>query len=560
MTPVDPRLLRASPAVRRFLAACGGLALATAAVIIAQATLIGLIVTRVFLDHAPFARVSGLVLILAALALVRAVLHWAFEAGGHITSQAATSDLRRALVGRVLRSPDVHPAADVATAAVSGLEGLDPYFAQYLPQLALAAVVPLAILIRVSLLDLESAAILALSLPLIPVFGALVGRDTARRARGRYAAMARLGSHFVSVVRGLPTLRAFNRGEVQAERIAETQEAYRHQTIATLRIAFLSAFVLELAAMLGCALVAVEVGVRLDGGGIALAPALTILVLAPELYLPWRNAAAQFHASADGAAAAARVFALIDAPARVPVPAVPREPLSPTDAPVRLRGIRYTHPGGAEEVLRGVDLTLNPGERVALVGSSGSGKSTIVRLLLRFDRPDAGSVEIGGCDLDLIDPDAWRRLVAWMPQRPHLTAGTVAAAIRLGNPRATDREVVRAARLACADRFIRALADGYATPVGDGGRALSTGQLRRLALARALVSDAPLLVLDEPTVSLDPATAGELAGALAGLPRDRTMLLVTHDRELAARVADRVVELHGGRIRTAVPVDVGGGE
>ena len=550
MRAVDPRLMRAAPAVRRFLGACGVLAVATAVTVIVQATLIGDIIARVFLGHRDLAAVAAPLCVLAAAALARGLLAWAFEAGGHLTAAATTRELRRELVAGVLHAGgEGRSSAAVTTAAIDGVDALDPYFAHYLPQLALAAVVPVAILLWVAVVDAESALIMAATLPLIPLFGILVGREAGRRARARHTALAQLGGHFLSVVRGLPTLRAFNRGAAQIDRIAETSEAYRRETMGTLRIAFLSAFVLELAATLGTAVVAVEIGIRLDNGGIALAPALAVLVLAPELYLPVRNAAAQFHASADGMAAAERVFAELDALPPRPVDADATAPVPA--APVRLVGASFTYPGRTAPALADVHLTFSPGERVAVVGPSGAGKTTLARLLLRFDRPQRGRLLIGDADLAGVDLDRWRRAVAWLPQRPHLPAGTIADAIRLGRPDASNAEVEAAARSAAADGFIRALPAGYATRVGDGGADLSAGQTRRIALARALLRDAPILLLDEPTTNLDPATGEQIAAALARIPRDRTLVLITHDEALAARVADRTVRLESGRVLAA---------
>jgi thiol reductant ABC exporter CydD subunit len=493
--------------------------------------------------------VAGPLLLLAAAALARGLWAWAFEAGGHLTAAVTTRELRRQLVRGVLDSgAEGRSSAAVTTAAIDGVDALDPYFARYLPQLALAAVVPAAILVWVAVIDVESALIMAATLPLIPLFGILVGREAGRRARARHAALTQLGGHFLSVVRGLPTLRAFNRGAAQVGRIAETSEAYRRETMATLRIAFLSAFVLELAATLGTAVVAVEIGIRLDHGGIALAPALTVLVLAPELYLPVRNAAAQFHASADGMAAAERVFAELDA---LPQRAEGAPGPASASAPVRLQGASFTYPGRSAPALADVDLTFSPGERVAVVGPSGAGKTTLARLLLRFDRPQSGRLLHGDTDVAGVDVDLWRQRVAWLPQRPHLPAATIADAIRLGRPGASDAEVAAAAASAAADGFIRDLPAGYATRVGDGGADLSAGQTRRVALARALLRDAPILLLDEPTTNLDPATAEQIAAALARIPRDRTLVLITHDEALAARVADRTVRLEGGRVLAA---------
>jgi ABC-type multidrug transport system fused ATPase/permease subunit len=197
-------------------------------------------------------------------------------------------------------------------------------------------------------------------------------------------------------------------------------------------------------------------------------------------------------------------------------------------------------------------VTVTAGERVAIVGPSGAGKTTVVRLLLGSEQAQVGRVLYGDSDLRSIDRDKWRAQVAWLPQRPHLPAGTIADAIRLGRPDATDAEVAAAAATAAADGFIRVLPAGYATRVGDGGAGLSAGQLRRVALARALLRDAPLLLLDEPTTNLDPDACAEIAASLAAMPRDRTLIVVTHDEQLAARVADRIVRMDAGRIRAGM--------
>jgi ATP-binding cassette, subfamily C, bacterial CydD len=273
-----------------------------------------------------------------------------------------------------------------------------------------------------------------------------------------------------------------------------------------------------------------------------------VLVLAPELYLPLRNLAAQYHASADGLAVAERLLDLVEEPeAR---PAGGEKPSSPRAATVRLEGVSFSYPARQGTVLAGVDLELEPGETVALTGPSGGGKSTIAALLLLLAEPTAGRVTAGGVDLAGCDPVAWRAQVAWVPQRPTLFRGTVADNIRLGDGAAGDSAVRKAAVLAGADAFVRGLPDGYRTVVGDGGRPLSAGQVRRIALARALLRDAPLVILDEPTADLDPASAELVGDAVERLLDGRTVLLITHRAELEAR-ADRVVRLGGGRTLAA---------
>jgi ABC-type transport system involved in cytochrome bd biosynthesis fused ATPase/permease subunit len=286
-------------------------------------------------------------------------------------------------------------------------------------------------------------------------------------------------------------------------------------------------------------------------GGLGLEAGLTVLLLAPELYLPLRNLAAQFHASADGAAVTGRLLDLVDLPSTAPAGIVSAP--SPARAAVRLEGASFAYPSRAELVFDSIDLELRPRETVVLVGPSGSGKSTIARLLLGFDEPTRGRVSVGGVDLADCDVRAWRRHTAWVPQRPTVFHRSVADNIRLGDTTADESRVRAAAELAGADEFVRALPDGYETFVGDGGRPLSAGEVQRLALARAFLRDAPFVILDEPTANLDPESAAIVADAIERLRLDRIVLLIAHAPELAPR-GDRLLELRAGRILEPVGV------
>jgi ATP-binding cassette, subfamily C, bacterial CydD len=544
---LDPRLLGRARAARLLLGVDTALGVVAALLVLLQASLIGWIVARSF-DGASLRAVSPALGLLMLAFAGRATLAWGFEFAGRRAASTVLSELRLALVEHRLRSQpaalDGTSAGEVAAAAVQGVDSLEAYFGRYLPQVVLACLVPIAVLVWVAAIDLTSALIMLATLPFVPLFMWLIGRYTEEQTRKRWRALSLLATHFLDVVRGLPTLRAFNRGGAQATTIAEVSDGYRRATMKTLRVSFLSGSVLELAATLGVALVAVTVGVRLVGGGLGLQAGLTVLVLAPELYLPIRQLGAQFHASADGLAVADRILALLDAP-----PAVGsgggRTPPSPAEAAVRLRAVSFAYPSRPGLVLDGLDLELLPGETVALVGDSGAGKSTVGSLLLRLAEPTTGRVTVGDVDLAACRPEAWRQLVAWLPQRPTLLRGTVADNIRLGDPEAPDERVQEAAELAGADAFVIALPDGYDTVVGDGGRALSAGQRQRIALARAFLRDAPLVVLDEPTANLDAESAELVGEAVERLREGRTVLLIAHRPELVQQV-DRIVALPGG--------------
>jgi len=556
MRIVDQRLVRRARPVRHLLVLDSLLGALSAVLVLVQAVLIAKIVVSAF-SGSSLTDVSTELVLLALAFAARGVLTWGFEVAGRRAASTVLSELRLELVEtRLRRQPlalDGAEAGEIAATAVQGVDGLEAYFARYLPQVVLAIIVPVAVLGLVLVIDPISAGVMLLTLPLVPVFMWLIGRYTEERTRERWLALRLLSTHFLDVVRGLPTLRAFNRGRAQAEVLDRIGDQYRKTTMGTLRVAFLSGAVLELAATLGVALVAVTAGVRLVDGGLGFQAALTVLVLAPELYFPLRQLAAQFHASADGLAVAERMLELLDEP--VSVSGGKLVAPSPRDVPVRFESVSFAYPSRPGLVLDGLDFELHADETVALIGPSGSGKTTVASLLLRFVDPVHGRVSVGGIDLAHCRADLWREQLAWVPQKPTIFHGTIADNIRLGDPGATVRAVRDAAVLAGADRFIQALPFGYETFVGDGGRPLSAGESRRIALARAFVRNAPLVILDEPTADLDRTSAGVVAEAVERLRTGRMVLLIAHRPELVEH-ADRVVLLEDGKGRTQVRDEV----
>ncbi|MFE6868557.1 thiol reductant ABC exporter subunit CydD [Kitasatospora sp. NPDC057692] len=578
MKPAERRLRRDLPVVRRHLTTSTALALAGAALVVGQAGLLAGLLADGFAGQGP--RTTALAALTAVLAL-RALLAWARGA----LAQRAAAEAKRALRERLsarLRHTGPHRLAahrhgETATLLTRGLDALDPYLTGYLPTLAATAVVPVTVVGWLCWTDWTSALIVVLTLPLIPVFGALVGMHTARRTARQWRLLARLGGHFLDVLAGLPTLRAFGREHHQTGVVREMADAHRRATMRTLRVAFLSSLVLETVATLSVALVAVPVGLRLLAGELDLRTALVVLFLAPEAYLPLRAAGAAFHDSAEGIAVAERVFAALDeeeppaagsaraaggtgsASVRTPARASVRAPASvPVPVPVpdvrtarlRLDGVTVHHPDRAAPALDAVSLTVHPGEHLALVGPSGAGKSTLLALFLGFTAPGAGRVLVDETDLAALDPDAWLARIAWVPQRPHLFAASVADNIRLGRPDATDAEVRAAARAACADGFAERLPQGYDTLLGEHGAGLSAGQRQRIALARAFLKDAPVLLLDEPTAHLDPESEAAVTRATADLVRGRTAIVVAHRRSLLPH-ADRILTVRAGTLAPA---------
>jgi ATP-binding cassette, subfamily C, bacterial CydD len=546
--PLDPRLLRYARPARAYLAVTVVLGVVLAGLIVAQATLLADGITAVFLHGAGVGDLTSTLGLLAAVIAGRAAVAWAQEVVSARASAGVKSELRRRLLTHLAaRGPGDDSTGALVTLAVRGLDALDAYFARYLPQLMLAVLVPAIVLTRLLPADLVATATIVLTLPLIPVFMALVGLHTEAANRRQFRLLARLSHHFLDVVAGLPTLRLFGRAKLQADTIRRISGEQRRLTMRTLRAAFLSSLVLELLATLSVALVAVGIGLRLVSGHLDLSTALLVLILAPEAYLPLRQVGANYHASAEGLAAAEDVFAVLDTP--LPPRGTGDAPDGRTAALV-FQGVVVTYPDRAEAALR-LTATIEPGEIVALTGPSGCGKSTALAVLLGFATPAEGSVTAAGRNLAEIDPAAWRRQIAWVPQRPHLFAGTVHANVTLGDPLAEPAAVRRALALAGADGFVDTLPDGPDTVLSDDGTGLSAGQRQRIALARAFLRDAPIVLLDEPTANLDAATAADVMAAIRRLAHGRTVVIAAHRPELIA-LADRVVALTTSPARAGV--------
>jgi ATP-binding cassette, subfamily C, bacterial CydD len=556
MRAVDPRLLRHARSARSYLIVTVLLGLAMTGLIVAQAALLahGLAAAA---RGTGAAALAGTLVLLLGVVVARGGAAYGGEAAALRAAARIKSELRRRLTGHCLR---LGPAwlggqqpGQIAAQATRGLDGLDPYFARYLPQLVLSVLVPAAVVGTVAAADWISGVVIAVTLPLIPLFAALVGLHTRAQTRRQWRLLAQLGGHFLDVVQGLPTLKAFGRARAQEQVISTVTEQHRSAAMATLRVAFLSALVLELSAALATALVAVETGLRLLYGHMPYQAALLVLLLTPEAYLPLRAVAAQFHASAEGRAAADSVFQILDTP--LPRQASPPAPVPALcSATIQLDGVTVAYPGRGLPALAELSLSISPGELVMLTGPSGAGKTTVLQLLLRFTEPSSGTIRVGGTDLAAVPAGAWRAQIAWVPQQPRLFAGSMADNIALGQPGVSRAAIEDAARLAGAAAFIESLPRGYDTPLGEGAAELSAGQRQQLALARAFLRDAPLLLLDEPTAHLAPAAAAAIDGVIRGPLAGRTIIVATHRYPAGASAsagASQVISLRGGLAETA---------
>jgi len=555
--PLDPRLLRHARSARGYIALTAALGAAGAALVVAQAMLLAHALGLAVQDGATLdggadvPHVGVLVAWLAVVVLARTLVTWTQERFAHRAAARTIAELREQVVAKAAAlGPRWLAEGDgprVVTLATRGLDALEPYFVRYLPQLVLAVTVTPATLVVVLTQDWVSALIIAGTLPLIPLFMVLIGRLTEGRSARGLRVMQRLGSQVLDLLAGLSTLRALGRERGPVARVRELGDAHRRATMGTLRIAFLSGMVLELLTTLSVALVAVGIGLRLVYGDIGLVTGIAVLVLAPEVYLPLRQVGAQFHASTDGIAAADQAFAVLETPTPVrgtaPCPDLRRSTLA-------LDGVSVRAPGRDVLAPADLDVVVVPGRVTALTGLSGAGKTTTVEVLLGLVRPDLGRVTVTGpgaaaIDLAEVDPRSFWDQVAWVPQRPVLEPGALRDVVGSG---ADDAAVARAAGATGLDEVVASLPHGWRTPVGQGGVGLSVGQRQRAALTRAMLSTAPLVILDEPTAHLDAEGEQVVLDTLRALRADgRTVLVVAHRASLLA-VADTVVGVRSAAV------------
>jgi ATP-binding cassette subfamily C protein CydD len=554
---LDERLLRQARLARWALFLAVLLGLLAGAATVGQARSLSRVVDLAFLQHRTLPQLLPWGTLFLALALARAGLVWGAEVASGRAANRIKQHLRERLAAHLLALGPAYTrgqrTGELANTVVEGIEALDAYFRQYLPQVALAALVPLAVLAFVFPRDWVSGLVLLLTAPILPLFMMLIGSLADRLTRRQFSSLSRMSAHFLDVLQGLTTLKLLGRSRDQDGAIAGISDQFRRATMGVLRVAFLSALVLEMASTIGTAVVAVQVGLRLLYGRLAFEQALFVLILAPEFYLPLRTLGARFHAGMQGVAAARRIFDILETPAPArsaevrDLATAPAMPGPPERFSLSFLDVWYAYDEGRRPAVNGLTFDLAPGESVALVGPTGAGKSTVAYLLMRFLDPARGEITVGGVPFASLPIAAWRARLAWVPQRPTLFHGSVAANIRLARPTATSDEVIWAARQAQAHDFVQALPHAYDTLIGERGVTLSGGEAQRIALARAFLKDAPFLLLDEATAHLDPETEDAVQAAVARLLAGRTALMIAHRLPTAAS-ADRVLVVERGQI------------
>ncbi len=518
--------------------------------VIAQAVLLARVITSVFIGRSGLVAMAPTLVLLLIVITLRAGTVWVTERAATEASIRVKSTLRSkaldAMAGTATSVGRTTSTGELTTIVSAGIESLDAYFARYLPVVPLAIITPVAVIGFSATLDWLTALILAVTLPVLIVFMILVGVGARRVSRARWRALQRLGGHFFDVLSGLDTLRLFGRSRRQIDVVGTISDNYRQTTMEVLRVAFLNSFVLELAATISTAIVAVTVGLRVVAGDITLEPALVVLILAPEVYLPIRKLGEEFHAAQDGAAAADAVFAVLDDPLAAPRPAKAMLAApDPARCAISIESVSVIYPGRDVPALNAVDLRIDPGERLGIAGPNGAGKSTLAMIIAGTLAPSTGRVTVGSVDLSEVDPESWRRRIAWVPQAPYVFNASLRDNVALYCPDADDAAVT-AALDAANCTFVLTLPAGLATILGDGGRRLSSGERQRLAVSRVVLADASLVIFDEPTANLDLASETEVVDAMAGLRRDCTVLIISH-RSAPLDICDRVVGLDAGR-------------
>ena len=541
MKPFDPRLLRYSRSSRGFIFVIVLIGSIGAAFTVTQAFLLVDIICKFFQQKKDFGSLHGEVIALGAVFLGRALLAYLNDR----TAASASSKMRGELRSEIMKKTVTNGGSDsnefgsanLAILVTKGINDLDGYFAKFLPQLFIAVIVPVSVGVTIALKDWKSGAIILFTIPLIPIFGILIGRFTASATEKRWQTLGLLSGYFLDLLSGITTLKVYGREKLQDKKLKDVGDQYRSETMQVLRISFLSSLALELIATLSVALLAVTIGLRLVNGSMPLSVGLFVLVLAPEVYWPIRQVSSYFHAASDGVAAFSQLFAILEKPEKTG-----GDVLSGISS-ITWSDLTISYHNRSDVVIPAGQL--KAAEVHTLVGPSGSGKSTLVAVLLGFIEPSAGEVIVTGSDgihqLSGLNMEAWRSLIAWQPQEPKFPIGSVAEILRHAKPKASDQELIDS--LMSVDLDTADLPHGLATELGTIHQKLSIGQLRKIALSRALLKGAPVIILDEPTASIDDISELRISQLLSAEARRGTIVFLISHRELIISASTRVTRI-----------------
>ncbi|MGC8594866.1 MAG: thiol reductant ABC exporter subunit CydD [Candidatus Kryptoniota bacterium] len=520
---------------------------------VGQSRLLSLTIDMVFLKGKNLQNVSYLLLLYLGFSIAKASMLWYQRFSASSMVLRIKEDIREKLIDRIVNTSPValrsERTGELINALWHGVDALDNYFSNFVPSIFFSMFIPILILAFVFPVDWLTGLILLATAPVIPVLMHLIGSVAEKLNRKQWAALSKMSAYFLDVLQGIETIKLFNRSKDETVRIYEVTDKFRIKTMQVLRVAFLSSLVLEMAATISTAVIAVEIGIRLLNGGIAFVDALFLLILAPEFYIPFRQLGANYHAGMEGVVAFERIKEIINNQAEERSNSISGKgayEYTP-DTPIVMENVSYRYTDRKKNALHNVSFTIAPNKVTALVGASGAGKSTIFNILLRFINPSNGTVRVGDRDLYNIDKFEWRKNLSWLPQQPYLFRGTIYENIAIAKDGATYTDVVEAAMKAHIDEFISTLPEGYNSRLGENASKLSGGQAQRIALARAFLRDAPFVLFDEPTANLDPQVEELLLNDMKNLFSGRTVLMIAHKLE-TINIADLVILLDNGRV------------
>lgn len=534
--------------------------------LIIQARLISQVVARVFIQGGGRNEVLPTLWIIPGVILIRSGWIFANERLSASAARQVKAILREQILAKIFRLGPLytrrHEAGELSTILLQGVDTLDAYFSQFIPQVILAATLPLAVLLFVFPIDWLSGIILAVTGPLIPFFMYLIGSSAERLTRRQFSALRQLSAFFLDTLQGLQALKELGQSRGFVERVREKSEHYRQTTMSVLRLTFLSALALELLATLSTAIIAVQVGLRLLYAKMDFDVAFFLLLIAPEFYQPLRMLGLRFHAAMGGISALKRMDDLLAEP-ELSVQSADsfqrlesRPQVNPSAMGIVFREVTFRYPDRAEDALQGVSFTIPPGVVTALVGESGAGKSTVLALLLRFADPKEGEILVGNSTLNTIEPEEWRQWVTWVSQRPYLIRGSILDNLRLARDNVSIDAYFDALERVRLARWVESLPRGIHTPVGERGVRLSGGQAQRLALARAFLRNSPFLLMDEPTVHLDPPEEAILEEVVHDLSQRRTTLVIAHRLQTIQRAHHMIILSDGKVVEAGSRVDL----
>ncbi len=506
-------------------------------------------INQIFLENKSLSDVSSYLFLFIIAAILKAFFIWFEKSKIDVVVGDVKKNLREAInkklfedKGNILSNKQ---SGEITNTVIKGVEALDTYFSEYLPQLFLSALTPILILIFVFPIDILSGVVFLITAPVIPLLMYLIGSTAEELNRKQWKSLNRMSGHFLDVLQGITTLKIFNRAKEEIKRIEEISNAFKTSTMKVLKIAFLSALVLELLSTISIAIIAVEIGLRLMYGKMDFESALFVLILAPEFYLPLRKLGSRYHAGLEGIAAFKSIQKLLTSNSN-------KNEINSSQSKFRngdieFKNVSFKFPSRETKALDDISFTIEMGKTVAIVGESGSGKSTIINLLMQFLKLENGKILIGENNLLNVSESEWHKQVSWISQKPHIFHKSILENISIAKKDATENEIIEAAQNALIHDWIIKLKDGYKTIVGERGTTLSGGEIQRIALARAFLKDSPILLMDEATSSIDSIYEQELISSIKRLSKNKTVVIVAHRLNTITN-ADKIIVMDGSKI------------